>query len=290
MVDIRAYYMDALKVTWLRRLLVSSCYGWAFLCRTIIDVNHLLLVEGGSSNLFSPNNILFHSNQFWVDVFQSWQKFTPLHKPLTHSDVLKSILWFNDLIKVGNKCIYYGHWMSAGEFFICDLLDENGTFLSLNNFKIKFNIRTNFIEYGAVVRAVKFYFGEILSMENSNVERPFNFEVMLCDKKGSRRFYNIFISSKEVVRKYLDKWENKMQINFNLCKWSLVFKVPFTCTVDTKLRWFQFRLIHRILGTNSFLFKMNKVDSNACVFCKNEEETLIHLFVAVHIQLTVGLR
>ena len=118
-------------------------------------------------------------------------------------------------------------------------------------------------------------------MEISNVERPFipfNFEVLLCDKKGSRRFYNIFISSKKVVRKYLDKWENKMQINFNLCKWSLVFKVPFTCTVDTKLRWFQFRLIHRILGTNSFLFKINKVDSNVCVFCKEEEETLIHLF------------
>ena len=69
-----------------------------------------------------------------------------------------------------------------------------------------------------------------------------------------------------------------MQTNFNLCKWSLVFKVPFTCTVDTKLRWFQFRLIHRILGTNSFLFKINKVDSNVCVFCKEEEETLIHLF------------
>ena len=92
-------------------------------------------------------------------------------------------------------------------FFICDLLDENGTFLSLNNFKIKFNIRTSFIEYGAVVRAVKFSFGEILSIENSNVERPFipfnsfNFEVLLCDK-GSRRFYNIFISSKKLLRSF----------------------------------------------------------------------------------------
>ena len=97
-------------------------------------------------------------------------------------------------------------------------------------------------------------------------------------KKGSRRLYNIFIQSKKVVRKLVDNWEKKLQINYDSTKWSQIFSVPFTCTVDSKLKWFQFRLTHRILGTNSFLFKINKKDSNVCTFCKNDEETLIHLF------------
>ena len=82
------------------------------------------------------------------------------------------------------------------------------------------------------------------------------------------------------MRKYAEKWNNKLHIDYDLSQWSSVFKVPFSCTnkTDTKLRWFQFRLIHRILGTNLFLFKINKADSNTCTFCKTEEESLIHLF------------
>ena len=80
-------------------------------------------------------------------------------------------------------------------------------------------MRTNFIEYGAVVKAVKFAFRDILLTENRNVSFPFipfNFEALLADKKGSRRFYQTFTASQNVVRKYIDKWENKLQIHYEL--------------------------------------------------------------------------
>ncbi len=58
-------------------------------------------------------------------------------------------------IRVGKKFIYYKHLQSAGVSFSGDLFSDWGHFLSLNNFKIKFNVRTNFIENGAVDKGIK---------------------------------------------------------------------------------------------------------------------------------------
>ena len=277
MVDVRAY-IDALKITWLRRLYkANQSSDWSTLCNHIFGITRLLLLEGGSAKCVGTQRIY---NNFWLDVFKSWSNFTRVHLPTTTVEVLKSTLWFNDKIKVGGKCIYYKHWESKGVKFICDLIDENGDFLPLEDFKNTFSVHTNFLEYSGVLRAIKSSFKDIL-IEHSHLNfpfLPFNLEVLLKDKKGSQRIYHVLVLSKQVKRKFIDKWNVKLNTNLDSSKWSLIFNIPYSCTVDTKLRWFQFRLIHRILGTNSFLFKINKTDTNLCTFCKKEEETIFHLF------------
>jgi hypothetical protein len=37
--------------------------------------------------------------------------------------------------------------------------------------------------------------------------------------------------------------------------WSFIYCIPFSVTKDTKLQDFQYKLIYRILITNSFLYK-----------------------------------
>ena len=54
---------------------------------------------------------------------------------------------------------------------------------------------------------------------------------------------------------------------------------PFQITKETKLQWFQFRLINRILSCNKYLFKINKRDNDLCCFCNTETESLLHLFI-----------
>ena len=107
---------------------------------------------------------------------------------------------------------------------------------------------------------------------------PFNFEFLLLDNKGSRRLYDLLISSRVVVRHFVEKWHVASDIRLNCKQWSIIYLIPYKCTLHTKFRWFQFRLTHRILGVNSFLAKIGKIESNLCTFCKSEEETLFHLF------------
>ena len=54
--------------------------------------------------------------------------------------------------------------------------------------------------------------------------------------------------------------------------------MPFKVTLDTKLRWFQYRVIHNILNNNVWLKKVGLINSDLCNFCKKEKETVLHMF------------
>ena len=58
-----------------------------------------------------------------------------------------------------------------------------------------------------------------------------------------------------------------------------LFLLPFKVTLDTKLRWFQYRVTHNILPTNVWLKKIGITDNDLCTFCQDEKETITHLFV-----------
>ena len=65
--------------------------------------------------------------------------------------------------------------------------------------------------------------------------------------------------------------------------WIYVACLFLTC--DTKLRWFQYRLTHRILAVNSYLLKIGKRDNDLCSFCQAESETLLHLFCTCEVSI-----
>jgi hypothetical protein len=54
--------------------------------------------------------------------------------------------------------------------------------------------------------------------------------------------------------------------------------MPFKITKDTRTQWFQIRILHKIIGTNYYLHKIKYNDNPLCTFCKNENETIEHLF------------
>ena len=48
----------------------------------------------------------------------------------------------------------------------------------------------------------------------------------------------------------------------NEIEWNCLFELPFLIINDVKVQWFQYRLIHRILGTNGLLSKMKAEPSS----------------------------
>ena len=49
-------------------------------------------------------------------------------------------------------------------------------------------------------------------------------------------------------------------------------------TNDRKITWFQTRINHFILGTNSLVSKITVSVNDRCTFCKSQIETIEHLF------------
>ena len=52
----------------------------------------------------------------------------------------------------------------------------------------------------------------------------------------------------------------------------------FHYTKSSNLRNFQFKLLHRKIPTNKFLYTIKVINNNLCTFCKKDIETLTHIF------------
>ena len=73
----------------------------------------------------------------------------------------------------------------------------------------------------------------------------------------------------------LQKWDNAFQNNLN---WDKILYMCHTSTKECKLKWFQYRLLHRVLPTNRFLCLRGIKDDSLCHFCHGQEESISHLF------------
>jgi len=92
-------------------------------------------------------------------------------------------------------------------------------------------------------------------------------------QKGSKDMYHI-LNSNSIKLKCEEKWTEALNLILN---WKEIYRLPFITTKSSKLHWFQYRIIHRILGTNSLLYKINQKPNDKCIFCLEEVETIEHV-------------
>ena len=94
-------------------------------------------------------------------------------------------------------------------YLIKDLLNEDGTMMSLNQFSDRYNLQIDFMQYFSVRTAVLNYIRkkEInigpVSLAKNNI--PFNVKTILKSNKGCRDMYKI-INEKEIIPKSQIKW------------------------------------------------------------------------------------
>jgi len=96
------------------------------------------------------------------------------------------------------------------------------------------------------------------------------------NKINSKEIYSKIImplttypTSEKYFKENLDIEEDKMRE---------LYSVPFTSTIYTKLRSFQFKINHNIFYTNEKLHKIGLSETALCCMCNEHTETLSHFF------------
>ena len=74
------------------------------------------------------------------------------------------------------------------------------------------------------------------------------------------------------------KWLAEDSIRKKTVNWESTYSLSFWSTKETKLREFQFKLLHRRIATNDFLYKIGIKQSDSCTFCGETTQNLVHLF------------
>ena len=74
------------------------------------------------------------------------------------------------------------------------------------------------------------------------------------------------------------RWEIELKTTFTKEKWEKLCKRHIKVTICTRLRLLQYKITQKALITNIKLNMYGIKDTMNCEFCKNEIETIVHLF------------
>ena len=192
------------------------------------------------------------------------------NEPNTHQS-----LYHNDLIQVGRNPLYLKDWIQKGVYIVDDLFDENGNFFTVNDFILRYDINTNYLQFEGVLRAVKCFLN---GRTFSKLKRPFVpefYAILNKSKKGGSDFYKKITDYNHLAIKSQEKWS--VELGCNDLDWNLIYTLPFSLHLESKFSWFQYRINTRILSTNTYLKRINILDDDLCTFCSKERETISHI-------------
>ena len=118
-----------------------------------------------------------------------------------------------------------------------------------------------------------------------------NIQKLKSLKKPSRYFYwefmNRFCTRPEKSEK---KWNTLVQESVSENEWQHLYCNLPRITKETKLQAFQMKIFHRILPTNSWLYKCNLVSTVNCDFCHIQRESIEHLFFECTVTKNIWLQ
>ena len=270
-------FIKSLKISWLRRV-VNKNQKWSTFSG--IDFKQIFLF----GDLVTKHIAQEIENPFWKNTLEAWSNLMSKKSIKTIDEIFHSPIWSNSKMKDKGNLIFK-NWSDKGINLIIDLLDENsrenGYFLTFEDLKSKFNINGTFLEYQRVIKAIpgdwktaiKNTEGEKINTLKYEVKRSTYVSILMKSKKGCRDFYEILVGPQQLHT--VNKWTNEFgEVEPD-------FKFSYSLLKEThavKVKDFQYKILHNILVTNSFLKKIGKVDSDLCSYCKTEKETTLHIF------------
>ena len=215
---------------------------------------------------------------FYKDVLRFWKELQNYSLPTTSQDAISEIFWNNENILVEGKSVCYNNWIKKGIVYIHNLIDNNGKFMSYASFISKYSISTDFVTYFGIINAIPKEWKDFIRACNhiSNVDICER-NVVDIGKGKSQDFYSILLKRKFVRPTAEIKFEQLDYLRDTEINWKQVWHLPYKVTIEEKLRVFQFKILHRIIATNLFLFKNKVRTDNTCGHC-GQIETVEHLF------------
>ena len=277
MIEIRSF-IKSLKVSWIKRLYwAEPNVIWAnSIKRELPPLDELICFGSAKLRDISKNRI---QNRFWNDVMIAWADLCADFRA-TASQVFTDKIWFSDHTKFKRGTVR--DWDEKGLRFIADLYcKDSGTPLSYGALCSRFNIKMTFLCHSSLIRSIAPYTESLKSICKAPYPIiPYKIALLAKRTNLSRLAYLKFIAS-------LDEAKLNPQIKSNMerkwlrdigCVHEGTLRDVRLCTNSTYLQTFHYRVVSRIISTNTFLHRIERSENKLCTFCNTSDETLVHLF------------
>ena len=268
MINVRAF-IASLKLSWLRRMQENEIIK-DFILNMYPVLRHFEHFGGDYVKVLT----LSMDNDFWKDVFKHFKALNDKCSPQDVHEFMNECIHYNLNILRDTKSIFIKELCDHNIFFVKQLVNEAGEYKSYDEICREYpTLRINFLTYRGIVQAVKYYQNR-LDISITNNYKLLQPKVWFILRKGNR-FVQTTLTENNASPAAVFKW-NQM---FPHQDWKKIFRHCFANTTDTKLRWFQSRILHRLLPTHKYLFLCGIMEEPTCNFCHIEDQTILHLMV-----------
>ena len=274
----------SIKISWVRRL-TCTVGGWQSLFEDIICKEKMLLwqLDKRSLNVMCDKTV----NRFWKEVIKGWREFMCQYEE-TERNVLSYPIWNSYFLINRNIVAMKNKLIEKGLIYICDLLNAKGNFYSLQDFNEKYDVKLNFLDYMGIIDCIpaEWRGKNLVEEERLNIGVCKSLVYIQENYKCCKAVYSFLNKSPtNNTLKNRKKWNDSFGENIDETEWEKIMLVPWECTVESKLRSFQYHIINRSLVTNKSLYQWNLTESELCQFCNSNIETIEHmLFECIHVK------
>lgn len=209
----------------------------------------------------------------------SWSQIQGITEPINRDEVLLQVIWFHHKILRRGTPWFSSQFFDAGIARIQDLYNDiANVFYTYQQLCIKYDHQFDVMEYNALIAGIPQEYKNLLRAR-SNLPTSDSFLYKILSKKKPSSYLSQLVRNQIVdADGCLLAWQNDLQIIIDENTWNSVIVDVYLLTNNATLRWFQYRLVHRLITTNLKRSKYENI-SNKCDFCKTEVETVQHLFV-----------
>ena len=270
MTDLKSF-LHSLKLSWIRRL-ANSTASWTALAKNE-QLDAVNIMSCGSAQLKRIEART--TNAFWKDVIKSLIQFNQVIE-LEAEQLLTEQMWFSDYTKFHTSIV--PHWNSRGLRFIGDLINpRTGNILTREEIKRQYRIAMTFLCYESLIRSLP---DSIKSTRHKSFVRPnipFRLQLVLSKPCFSHFCYSLFVNALNAKCSISNNVEQKWMRDIGFYSQGSLVHVKES-TKSPYLIYLHYRVISRIITTNKLLYAIKISSSNLCTFCKQEIETIAHLF------------
>lgn len=259
----------SLKLKWLRNFDENESF-WASYLRRMFYVNNPF--QGATA----PGDVKKSMRpSIFRDMVLEWFRINfPKIRVETFNDVLKQNLWCNSFITSNYQWLKPTTFSLLGINKVVDIVNlDNGQFYTWNELKENYNIMDNgqFMFYRKIIASIPRTWKRIIKANlPSNPTYPF-YEEFINKYKNTKEIYIYLrdLDQENTQNSLKLLWEIDLRINIPHSRWRKAQFNSFKISISVKLRYFQYRIINRLLYTNMRASKWIQGLTNQCTFCGN---------------------
>ena len=274
-------YIKASRVTWIKRLCNKNSRNLQYLLTFLPAMEFKYFLKCN----YNPNDLPLDIPTFYFQVLVAW--FALKTQPVTPLDIRREHFIFNQYITIDHKYVYIKNLINSNIIMINDIVYDNGSFLSYQQFIEKYGNVISHFNYMSLIDAIPIAWKNVLKNHNIDGNICHLNENLYC-KLGEKAYPILKITSSDIywhqIKQYnvkptcINSWNERIDITTDPQYWGKIFTLPFNCLSDIRIREFQLKILHRFYPTQKLVSKWDGEVSPICNYCKSATADILHTF------------